>query len=335
MHFNNGIPKFAVLLLATFAGSLLATRFYSLYVNPQIKFDKSAAEIKQKWAEKLTREYGSKTVIYGGSSCAFSIDGERMLEKHHIPLANYGLGAGDGAAMLTLWAVSALQPHDTLIVALEPGLLTYSSATPAMAYQFSAAINKPSLVDEPWYGRCASPVTKALALRPGGLQTFTYIGKILSGSPPYRYLIKGVNDSGWETTDMRIANLGCPSHGPFLSPDSRAMLKWLRQWCDARQIRLAYSLPWANAPQPVAESFKRSNIEFLLQISEFMPVLKDPKLGADVDQSDFADTPWHLTAKSAPVRTDELAKQLQAWDVWSVDELQAMLKTLPSKNPGS
>jgi hypothetical protein len=101
---------------------------YTLYLNPSVRLWLGAAQIKQAWAQKMGREHKSKVLVFGGSSCAFSINGERMLEEHELPVVNMGLGAGFGARFLTRWAISEARPGDTLIVALEPDLLGRSNS---------------------------------------------------------------------------------------------------------------------------------------------------------------------------------------------------------------
>jgi len=61
-----------------------------------------------------------------------------------------------------------------------------------------------------------------------------------------------------------------------------------------------------------------------------MPVLKDPRLGSYSVKEHFADTPSHLVAASARLRTDELADQLQRRQFWTRAELMACANQ-PSK----
>ncbi len=110
-------------LLAVAAVGWLGCAGYSLCLEPGQRFYLEAARIKRAWAEKMGREHKSRILVYGGSSCAFSINGERILGEQGLPVVNMGLGAGYGARFLTRWALSEARPGDSLIVALEPGLL--------------------------------------------------------------------------------------------------------------------------------------------------------------------------------------------------------------------
>src|ERR1019366_9733903 len=85
----------------------------------------------------------------------------------------------------------------------------------------------------------------------------------------------------------------------------------LRQWCDAHRVRLAYALPWTYTDEEHAAELRRNNLNFLNQIAAILPVLRDPRLGADTAKEDFADTVWHLRPSAAHTRTDELAEQLK------------------------
>jgi hypothetical protein len=81
-------------------------------------------------------------------------------------------------------------------------------------------------------------------------------------------------------------------------------------------------LPWAYCPANKLSEFRKSNADILLQISEFIPVLKDPMLGADPDTGHFADTGWHLNEETSRLRTDQLGDAIRQWKVWAADELR-------------
>jgi hypothetical protein len=86
---------------------------------------------------------------------------------------------------------------------------------------------------------------------------------------------------------------------------------------------LIYALPWAYcAPEQMAK-FQGENAAFLLQISEFMPVLREGRLGAYSNTEHFADTSFHLNKEGAAVRTAELCSALTTNALWSKDELQS------------
>src|SRR5205823_284730 len=101
--------------------------------------------------------------------------------------------------------------------------------------------------------------------------------------------------------------------------ESLALLRRLRGWCDERGVRVAYALPRSHAPSERMREFQRQNVQFLLQMADVLPVLKDPHLGADAVTEHFSDTPLHSNAAGAALHTDELAREIRNWDTWSFE----------------
>ena len=75
------------------------------------------------------------------------------------------------------------------------------------------------------------------------------------------------------------------------------------------------------SPRMRATEYQRLNAGLALSIAEFLPVLRDPRLGAYTVREHFADTELHLTAEGAERRTDELADLVKHWRVWTIEEL--------------
>src|SRR3974390_1005763 len=122
-HFK-AIPWQAVLLLTAALITWVACAVYSTPFNPEVAHYRAGDVIKRAWAAELAKQHGAKIVVYGGSGCEFSIDGERLLANYGEPVVNYGRHAGMGPAMLTESVLGDLRRGDTLIVSLEQGLLT-------------------------------------------------------------------------------------------------------------------------------------------------------------------------------------------------------------------
>src|SRR5690349_18242884 len=94
---SKGQLRGALILVAAGILTCIACILYTIRLNPQVRLFVHASMVKKQWAAKLSSDYTNKTVIYGGSSCTFSIDGHYALTNHHFALANHGLGAGMGA----------------------------------------------------------------------------------------------------------------------------------------------------------------------------------------------------------------------------------------------
>jgi hypothetical protein len=224
----------------------------------------------------------------------------------------------------TLNAMQDLKAGDTLIVAFEPGLFTTPIELTSLATQFSYARGHSEWATRTALGLAGSGrVSTLLDLRPGSRHALTLLGKIIQGRELYRYHIADASPSGWMRTAVRVPVSGPPGHGPRLSTDARRFLSALSDWCREQGVRVAYSLPWGYAPSAQVAGFRKSNADLLMQIAEFIPVLNDPRLGADPDAGHFADTAWHLTEEGSRLRTDELGRAVKQWDLWSLEELRS------------
>ena len=89
------------------------------------------------------------------------------------------------------------------------------------------------------------------------------------------------------------------------------MLERIRNEAARRGIRVAYVIPWAYWPEESAVARRAANEDFLRQIQEILPVLREPNLGVHSVLADFADSGQHLTAEAAAARSRVLAKALR------------------------
>ncbi len=324
-HSNSSVPWKTLFLLGAALVIWAAGMFYSLRLNPEVRFFRHCAKVKQQWAQQLDRDYPHKIVIFGGSSCNTSVDGERMLNRYSLPVANMGLGAGMGALVLTHFALQFVRPGDTLLVGLEPGLLTEPLELQSLGVQFSCAIGQPELLRNP--DRVNWPST-LLDLRPGGYHLFTLLGKMALHEPLYRYTASEIHPSGWHEVGARSDVVSMRESPTDLSPQGRSLLMALRAWCDQRHVRVAYVLPWEYSAPGDMKRFQECNLQFLCGVAEAMPILKDVTLGADTNRNQFADAAFHPTTEGAALRSDELAREIKSWGTWTRDELQERLKVI-------
>jgi hypothetical protein len=169
-----------------------------------------------------------------------------------------------------------------LVVALEPDLLTQGFELTDLAVQFSFAMNRADWVRKDEFGSPSiSWLSALMALHPGANHLFPLIGKLVLVQPLYRYHATDLSPSGWQQTGLRRPLAGSSAHGAQLSNDGIVFLESLKSWAKESGVRLVYSLPWAYMPYEQIKEFRHQNIEFLLQVSTFVEVLKDPVLGAD------------------------------------------------------
>ena len=302
---------------------------YTLWINVEVRLYRAAIERKRAWSERLTA-IGPKNVVYGGSSCAFSIDGERMESAFNCPTVNFGLHAGYGADFLTRLALTACREGDNLVVALEPGVLTERIEQTSLAVQTSYALGERALI-APHSGsglQLFNRLEELYSLRPGGLHAFGMLGKALRRQPMYRYSIEDVHPSGWFTTSARRPMGPTPDNGNELSPDGKALLNTILRESQARGAWAMYSLPWALAGTEEVSPYRLKRLRFLRQIMAFIPVLHDPALGIQSDPSLFSDTEWHLSESGAALRSDQLAQSLTHQKFWSEADLASIERSL-------
>lgn len=319
------MPTMAFRLLVVAALTWVICVVYTLWLNPEIRFFSQLAAVQDAWSQKMDREHGHKVVVFGGSSCTFSIIGERMLERYDLPTVNRGLAVGMQVKVPTLNALQDMRRGDTLIVALEPALLTAPYELSLFAAQFGFARRHPGWVTRPALGLPGNgKASTLLALRPSSQHAVILLGKIVQGRALYRYRVADASPSGWMHTPVRLPLNGPPGHGSRVSKDMQRFLSALRDTCSERGIRVAYSLPWGYTPAEGVGAFRKENAGFLLQVAEFIPVLKDPMLGADAQGEHFADTVWHLNEEGSRLRTDVLGSAVKNWDVWSLEELRSL-----------
>ncbi len=316
------VPWVAAGLLSAGLISWAIGAAYTVWVNPEVRFFARGAAVKEAWVRGLEEAGGAKVVVYGGSSCTVTVDGERMRARHGLAVANMGLGAGMGARLLTEYAKGAVGPGDTLVVALEPRLLTEPMGMPALGIQFAVATGDARLWDLCRQETAsATGVSALLALRPGGYHVFTLLGKLVSGQPMYRYAPSEFRPSGWQEVTVRREVSGPPERGPHLSGDAVELLREVRRWAEAKGVRVGYALPWGYCPAAQLDAVRRENASFLAEVAAWLPVLRDERLGAYEVREEFADTYWHLTPEGAAKRTDALADQIKRWEVWGVEDL--------------
>ncbi|MBL9171899.1 MAG: hypothetical protein JNL10_00060, partial [Verrucomicrobiales bacterium] len=281
---------------------------YTLRGNPELQFFRKAWEIKRAQARRLSGKPGGKVVLYGGSSSLFSINTGQLQSENGIPAVNFAFGAGFGASILTQAAVQEVASGDTLAVALEPVLLTDSLEPPAMGIQFAVVTGNPSWFSHPTVGReSVGWIPAALALRPGGYHVLTMLGKLGRSGPLYRYNITNIQADGFARTEVRVPVHEAAWHSGVLPKESGAFLESLRRWCESTGVRVYYVLPWSYCPQADLVRFQQLNARFLLQVIRYLPVLRDPRLGADPEALHFGDSGFHMTAESSRIRTAELA----------------------------
>lgn len=326
LHSDRRPPWWAILLGAIALLTWAITAAYSLWWNPEVAFFRSGHQKKQAWMQAMRARFGTNVLIFGGSSCASSIQSRRLVERHDLPGVNLGFGAGMGAGVLSQYALEAMRPGDTLIVALEPDLLTRAFEREPLGVQFALSIGRPGLVRE--QGRMDWPAA-LLDLRPGSYHVFTLLGKVLLGQPLYRYSPEDFKEDGWQEINDRRPFAVPPLAEAKPSAAALSRLQGLREECRARGVRVAATLPWQYCAPDQLAALQRKHLVFLRELATVLPCLREPSLGAHSQQADFGDTMLHLLPDAAGRRTDELAAAIKGWTLWTAAEIDARLASSP------
>ena len=312
------IPRLAVLLLTSALAAAIVGASYTLYFNPETEFWKQTARRKLAWVEELRAKHGYVIGVVGGSTTTFGIDAEIIEREAHLPVANLGLHAGMGPESCVGFGFTALKRGDTLIVSLEPSMLTEEESGPTgLGIRLAWVLGLPELLD--WGDASGDSWQRAnpTKFQPGGYHVVTMLGKLLLNQPLYRYAIRDSRPGGLQVTSERrpftsSMKLSDNPQQVTLSSSGRILLKTIRDEAARRGLKLVYVLPWSYWPEDTADERRTANDALLQQISEFMPVLSESNLGVHSAAQDFADSGQHLTAEAAAERSRIFSKTLQS-----------------------
>jgi hypothetical protein len=309
------MPRLTLLLLTIALLAAVAGAAYALRFNPEMDFWKETAERKLAWADQMRAKHGRAIGIIGGSTTTFGIDAETLEREHGLPVVNLGLHAGMGPEICTGFGFAALRPGDTLIVSLEPSMLTEEIPEPtSLGVRMAWALRNPEIIGWDDTNSGWQHMLNPAKLQPGGYHVMTMLGKLALGHPLYRYHNSGSRPGGLQvTSERRPSALNQSTHESQslqLSERGRALLARIRHEASARGIRVAYLLPWAYADEDQAEEIRSRHRQLLDEIGAYLQIIQEPKLGVWTKPGDFADSRQHLTEDAAQQRSSQLAPLL-------------------------
>jgi hypothetical protein len=319
------MPRFAIVLVLTATLALMIGAFYSLKLDPELAYWAKASELKLDWVEEMRREHGHVIGVVGGSTTTFGIDAEYMHKEYNLPVANLGLHAGMGPDACVGLGFAALRRGDTLILSLEPGMLTKDDGVSSthLGTKLALRLQKPELIS--WRrGISYSVPSIPTELQPGGYHLVTMLAKLAFSKPLYRYSIKDMRPGGLQTTSERRPmatshSLEGEDSKYLLSYGGRTFLKAAQREADQRGINLVYVLPWTYAPSDLSAKHRQGNMRLLNEVQQFVPVLDEPELGVHVVEEDFSDSGQHLTADAARRRSSALVDMIGSYLRYGAD----------------
>jgi len=299
-------------LLAVLALSYFAATFYTLFLNPEVQFWKTAYEQKSEWAKDLSTK-GPKTVFVGGSSCAFQVDSGQLTQTYNIPSVNMGIHAGAGAPTILALGLSVISPGDTLMLYLEPSLLTAPPDYTPLGYQMLAATGLAFEKGRHWEALSQFSLGELLSsIRPGLPHTVTMLAKLLTKRPLYRYGIGDLARGGGMSTNVRMP-VQAMNSGPIAW--NRESSDWLEELTlnieTNEKIQTFYIVPLGLFQTEAAEEARGAFRDFLAHAPKPISPLADPAMGVATNPADFADSAQHLNRDAMIERTKEVAEVLE------------------------
>ena len=294
-------------LLGALAISYLLAVSYTLWVNPEISFWKEAYKKKIHWARSITARGEKKSILIGGSSCAFQLDAG-MFTQAGIPCVNMGMHAGMGTRATAAFGLSAAAPGDTIIWAFERDRMTKPPELEFLGYQALVATGVIFKLGPAQMALCNLDYKEAIAaMRPGLDHCALILGKIATGYPLYRYKKSDIRRDGVITTNEK-RSFPISSFKQAL-PDSDT-LNWISKM-NGELARMdcftAYLIPQSYVLPQEAEVAKVANSRFLQEVRRLNPVVPDPVMGVQTNLIYFADTSSHLREEYMEKRTKDLA----------------------------
>ncbi len=319
-------PRRALWLVVTLLGAWAAGALYTLHFNVEMRLTRFMFQRKVEWIERRLPAT-NRVLVFGGSSSSFSVSPAFALERG-VAMGNLGMGAGLGAKILTRLALSQARPGDTLVMALEPDLLSGSTAITLVGAQSAVVLGQSQWANDsddpdPSTHRTLAPYV--WALRPGGAHVVTMLGKVLQRRALYRYQALDFFEDGQQQTLVRgeVAGFrGFPA--PRLSLEGRSWVRATRTFCQARGIRLVYALPWTLTDPDAEASVRRIHAAFLADLAQELEVLREAPLGCITRRDWFCDTQFHMTLQGSQIRTASLIEALRAGAGWSEAELRRL-----------
>lgn len=312
--------RFLTLILACAVAAYALAFGIAVTGNPEVKFWRA---VDQRRDQEITVVRQAKPappllLFTGGSSCAFSIDPEIIEDTCGRPALNLGLPVAAGAKFLLHQALAKAQRGDTLVICLEPDLLTYPETFKPSTLSFALA----SLSGDPSSAVGGSTFAESLSLRdylnlsrPGPSHLSTLLAKSAAGKDLYRYTDNDLRYRGRIETSVLEPDL--PRNGPkpadHILPAARDLLITFRDAAERKGVHLAYAMPWMLTTESAAVANRANNRRILDTIDPILPVLDDGWLGVSTDPTHFSDSGLHLTAEGSRLRSTALAQALDLW----------------------
>lgn len=314
------MKKLILCISAGLITALILVQAYCWFIHPEIQFYKKADAISTLHEQKLRAAGHSCYILAGGSETKTSFSPRIMNEEAGIQVVNTALAAGFGLEVNAEIAVNHLHPGDTLVLGLLSEQDRNSHASEG-GLKLAVQLYGPRIF-----------LHDIISLTPQNiLHLFTsdasnvMISTIRRLTRGYAYIYNEqatLHPDGWmdvHNNSMQKSQSDLDiTEEQLIQKDCLSLLKRIQSTCQSIHADFVIMFPAAYTN----ESEPNRRLMHALQLTRLgIPVLRDERLGYDKDNSLFADTQLHMSAKGTDRNSRIIARLLRDKSYWTEQEL--------------
>lgn len=304
-----------------------------VHIDQEARYFSEAAAISERWEQSLREEGSGSLIIFsGGSEVRTCINPESFQKSHGLRVVNAGQHAGFGLVCNIISAIPRLQPGDTFVVSV---VHTNGDCEdlPLMGLRYLWRRVGVKAFSSQLFPHTVANILKSMRFNQ---QTdWSYLRALRHHRLSHGYDEAALlhQPSGWMEI-LRPQDVTAFQYQEYRTKQSTEyastvqFLVNLKEYCDARSIKLVCFFPWRYHERNEDISKRRQdNIRFALLLAQNnIPILKDENLGYVSDASLFSDTILHQNRKGAELYADVLGRLLISHSSWEREELRALLE---------
>ncbi len=308
-----------------FITAIFLAQSYNWFVHPEISYYRNADAITSTYEKTVRATDNSCYVLAGGSETRAGFIPSVMHEESGISVINTATAAGFGLEANLALAINHLQAGDTLVLSLisvqQNNVIANDSGIKLLAQLYGAKAYQHNIL----------PLTlrnvRTIFSSDAGSMMAYILRKYSRG---YAYIYEkeaSIHPDGW----MEIHREGMQNFKPHatiapdieLTPDCTDLLRRTMRACRTAHADFLVMLPVGFNN----EYETKRRLMHALQLTRMgIPVLRDERLGIEVDNSLYADTIYHLNAKGATQNSRIIARLLKEKSYWTEQELLEQMK---------
>lgn len=311
--------RFPAAIIVTVIAAYALSYYLTIPANPEVQFWAGAVARREAAAAAIRGESPSRPILFfaGGSSTAFSIDPQIIEDTCQTPAINLGLPISAGAKYILHHALRQAAPGDTIIICLEPDVLTKpNQESSASKAGFALEAQRGNFTDSAGgstFGKKTSLSDYLNISRPGARYFVTLAARTITGQG-YRYKIHDIGYRGIIRTPVHNPNMEPSQETAIrsLHPQGRQLLESYAAAAQQKGVHLAYSMPCFFTDTAALTHNRANNQKILDEINTIIPVIEDPYNGAMDGIENFSDTVQHLSDQGIAIKSTAVATALKS-----------------------